>query len=98
MCHCSAWAVIACEAVTPVGDVSFKQLPFVTSVDTFVAVNAPQHANTSSGILLVFRYRDQRDRPDLSNPESMQLYLETRFEQLKVHHLFRMLLEVVAFS
>ena len=30
------------------------------------------------------RYRDQRDRPDLSNPESMQLYLETRFEQLKV--------------
>ena len=35
----------------------------------------------------VCRYRDQRDRPDLSNPESMQLYLETRFEQLKVKHL-----------
>lgn len=32
----------------------------------------------------VCRYRDQRDRPDLGNPESMQLYLETRFEQLKV--------------
>lgn len=30
------------------------------------------------------RYRDQRDRPDLSNPESLQLYLETRFEQLRV--------------
>ena len=30
------------------------------------------------------RYRDQRDRPDLGNPESMQLYLDTRFEQLKV--------------
>ncbi|KAL3155895.1 hypothetical protein ABBQ32_012895 [Trebouxia sp. C0010 RCD-2024] len=30
------------------------------------------------------KYRDQRDRPDLGNPESMQLYLETRFEQLKV--------------
>ncbi|KAK9833458.1 hypothetical protein WJX81_007146 [Elliptochloris bilobata] len=30
------------------------------------------------------KYRDQRDRPDLSNPESLQLYLETRFEQLKV--------------
>ena len=30
------------------------------------------------------RYRDQRDRPDLTNPESLQLYLETRFEQLKV--------------
>lgn len=38
--------------------------------------------------LLCCRYRDQRDRPDLSNPESMQLYLETRFEQLKVSNLF----------
>ena len=30
------------------------------------------------------KYRDQRDRPDLSAPESLQLYLDTRFEQLKV--------------
>lgn len=30
------------------------------------------------------KYRDQRDRPDLSQPESLQLYLDTRFEQLKV--------------
>ncbi|KAG7964737.1 hypothetical protein I3843_09G185500 [Carya illinoinensis] len=30
------------------------------------------------------KYRDQRDRPDLSAPESLQLYVETRFEQLKV--------------
>lgn len=30
------------------------------------------------------KYRDQRDRPDLTIPESLQLYLETRFEQLKV--------------
>jgi len=30
------------------------------------------------------KYRDQRDRPDLSLPETLQLYLETRFEQLKV--------------
>ncbi|XP_073389708.1 eukaryotic translation initiation factor 3 subunit A isoform X1 [Physcomitrium patens] len=30
------------------------------------------------------KYRDQRDRPDLTQPESLQLYLETRFEQLKV--------------
>ncbi|KAF5471679.1 hypothetical protein F2P56_008452 [Juglans regia] len=30
------------------------------------------------------KYRDQRDRPDLSAPESLQLYAETRFEQLKV--------------
>mmetsp|Transcript_33886 Transcript_33886/g.95996 ORF Transcript_33886/g.95996 Transcript_33886/m.95996 type:complete len:1014 (-) Transcript_33886:241-3282(-) len=30
------------------------------------------------------KYREQRDRPDLSQPESLQLYLETRFEQLKV--------------
>ncbi|KAF3650280.1 Eukaryotic translation initiation factor 3 subunit A [Capsicum annuum] len=29
-------------------------------------------------------YRDQRDRPDLSAPESLHLYLDTRFEQLKV--------------
>jgi len=29
------------------------------------------------------KYRDQRDRPDLSLPETQQLYLETRFEQLK---------------
>ncbi|KAF3447820.1 hypothetical protein FNV43_RR08526 [Rhamnella rubrinervis] len=28
--------------------------------------------------------RDQRDRPDLSAPESLQLYLDTRFEQLKI--------------
>ncbi|CAM8945968.1 unnamed protein product [Rhodiola kirilowii] len=30
------------------------------------------------------KYRDQRDRPDLSAPESLQLYLDTRMEQLKV--------------
>lgn len=30
------------------------------------------------------KYRDQRDRPDLTQPESLQLYLETRFEQLKI--------------
>ncbi|KAH7542989.1 eukaryotic translation initiation factor 3 subunit A [Ziziphus jujuba] len=30
------------------------------------------------------RYKDQRDRPDLSAPESLQLYLDTRFEQLKI--------------
>ncbi|XP_073037677.1 eukaryotic translation initiation factor 3 subunit A-like isoform X1 [Primulina eburnea] len=30
------------------------------------------------------KYRDQRDRPDLAVPESLQLYLDTRFEQLKV--------------
>ncbi|KAB1216327.1 Eukaryotic translation initiation factor 3 subunit A [Morella rubra] len=30
------------------------------------------------------KYRDQRDRPDLSAPESLQLYIDTRFEQLKV--------------
>ena len=34
--------------------------------------------------LCVCRYRDQRDRPDLTNPDSLQLYLETRFEQLRV--------------
>uniref|UniRef100_A0A061QP54 Translation initiation factor eIF-3 subunit 10 n=1 Tax=Tetraselmis sp. GSL018 TaxID=582737 RepID=A0A061QP54_9CHLO len=27
--------------------------------------------------------REQRDRPDLTQPDSLQLYLETRFEQLK---------------
>ncbi|XP_047330437.1 eukaryotic translation initiation factor 3 subunit A-like [Impatiens glandulifera] len=30
------------------------------------------------------KYRDQRDRPDITAPESLQLYLDTRFEQLKV--------------
>ncbi|CAL0310425.1 unnamed protein product [Lupinus luteus] len=30
------------------------------------------------------KYRDQRDRPDLSAPESLQLFLDTRFEQLKI--------------
>ncbi|KAL9681540.1 hypothetical protein QQ045_013325 [Rhodiola kirilowii] len=30
------------------------------------------------------KYRDQRDRPDISAPESLQLYLDTRMEQLKV--------------
>ncbi|KAJ0968622.1 hypothetical protein J5N97_025539 [Dioscorea zingiberensis] len=30
------------------------------------------------------KYRDQRDRPDLSAPESLQLYLDTRMEQLKI--------------
>lgn len=30
------------------------------------------------------RYRDQRDRPDLTNPDSLALYLESRFEQLRV--------------
>ncbi|XVE89595.1 hypothetical protein DITRI_Ditri20bG0008600 [Diplodiscus trichospermus] len=30
------------------------------------------------------KYKDQRDRPDLSSLESLQLYLDTRFEQLKI--------------
>ncbi|KAL8139989.1 hypothetical protein V2J09_006010 [Rumex salicifolius] len=30
------------------------------------------------------KYKDQRDRPDLTAPESLQLYVDTRFEQLKV--------------
>ncbi|XP_068668190.1 eukaryotic translation initiation factor 3 subunit A-like [Aristolochia californica] len=30
------------------------------------------------------KYKDQRDRPDLSSPESLQLYVDTRFEQLKI--------------
>ncbi|KAG1365341.1 Eukaryotic translation initiation factor 3 subunit A [Cocos nucifera] len=30
------------------------------------------------------KYRDQRDRPDLNAPESLQLYLDTRVEQLKI--------------
>ena len=30
------------------------------------------------------KYRDQRDRPDLNVPETLQLYLDTRFERLKV--------------
>ncbi|WJX33802.1 Eukaryotic translation initiation factor 3 subunit A [Trifolium repens] len=30
------------------------------------------------------KYRDQRDRLDLSASESLQLYLDTRFEQLKI--------------
>lgn len=29
------------------------------------------------------KYRDARDRPDLSQPESLALYLETRFEQAR---------------
>ncbi|XP_044500346.1 eukaryotic translation initiation factor 3 subunit A-like [Mangifera indica] len=35
-------------------------------------------------LLNLNKYRDQRDRPDLSAPESLQLYLDTRFEQLKI--------------
>ncbi|KAK9813797.1 hypothetical protein WJX73_010183 [Symbiochloris irregularis] len=30
------------------------------------------------------KYRDPRDRPDLTNPDSLNLYLESRFEQLRV--------------
>lgn len=30
------------------------------------------------------KYRDQRDRPDLTIPESLQLYLDTRVDQLKI--------------
>ncbi|KAK8941301.1 Eukaryotic translation initiation factor 3 subunit A [Platanthera zijinensis] len=30
------------------------------------------------------KYRDQRDRPDITAPESLQLYLDTRVEQLKI--------------
>lgn len=40
-----------------------------------VCVNHPTHA---------CRYRDQRDRPDLTNPDSLALYLDSRFEQLRV--------------
>ncbi|XP_020706128.1 eukaryotic translation initiation factor 3 subunit A-like [Dendrobium catenatum] len=30
------------------------------------------------------KYRDQRDRPDLTAPESLQIYLDTRVDQLKI--------------
>ncbi|CAA6658654.1 unnamed protein product [Spirodela intermedia] len=30
------------------------------------------------------KYRDQRDRPDLAVPETLQLFLDTRVEQLKI--------------
>ena len=30
------------------------------------------------------KYRDQRDKPDMNVPKTLQLYLDTRFEQLKV--------------
>lgn len=30
------------------------------------------------------QYRDQRERPDLANPETLQLFQDTRFEQLRV--------------
>ncbi|CAI9103472.1 OLC1v1001955C1 [Oldenlandia corymbosa var. corymbosa] len=30
------------------------------------------------------KYKDQKDRPDISAPESLQLYLDTRFEQPKI--------------
>jgi hypothetical protein len=42
------------------------------------------------------RYRDQRDRPDLTNPESLQLYLESRFEQLRVRALLPLLPQPIA--
>merc|ERR1719160_1472960 len=29
------------------------------------------------------RFKDQRDRPDITNPETLNLYLSTRFEQLR---------------
>ncbi|KAJ3676233.1 hypothetical protein LUZ60_003645 [Juncus effusus] len=32
----------------------------------------------------LIKYKDQRDRPDLTAPESLQLYLDTRMEQLKI--------------
>lgn len=35
-------------------------------------------------LLHACRYRDQRDRPDLTNPDSLALYLDSRFEQLRV--------------
>lgn len=45
----------------------------------------PRHS-TFAGCTMVrpCRYRDQRDRPDLTNPDSLALYLESRFEQLRV--------------
>jgi hypothetical protein len=39
---------------------------------------------TIEEMCVLCRYRDQRDRPDLTNPDSLQLYLESRFEQLRV--------------
>lgn len=46
----------AFESVTPVGIASFKQLPFATGIDTFVALNSQQYANVSScGQCLVYQ-------------------------------------------
>ena len=34
-------------------------------------------------LVILNKYRDQRDRSDLNVPETLQLYLDTRFAQLK---------------
>ena len=34
-------------------------------------------------LVILNKYRDQRDRSDLNVPETLQLYLDTQFEQLK---------------
>ncbi|RWW11178.1 hypothetical protein GW17_00025232 [Ensete ventricosum] len=38
----------------------------------------------NSKLEALYAYKDQRDRPDLTAPESLQLYLDTRMEQLKI--------------
>jgi len=38
------------------------------------------------GVGCRYQYRDQRERPDLTNPETLQLFQDTRFEQLRVRH------------
>lgn len=46
----------AYESIAPIGEPSYKQLPFATGVDTFVALNAQQYANVSScGQCLVYQ-------------------------------------------
>lgn len=44
------------ESVTPIGVDSFKQLPFASGVDTFVALNSEQYAGASScGQCLIYK-------------------------------------------
>lgn len=57
----------------------------VQIIDALVAYRGLSLSTGHSSLsLLPYRWKDQRDRPDLSIPESLQMYLETRFEQLRV--------------
>ena len=82
--HICCWAVSAVREAMSNSSVVVMSPPVLPPVGEALMPLVSTWIGADAVRIAATRWKDQRDRPDLSLPESLQLYLETRFEQLRV--------------